>query len=328
MRAIVISRPGGPEVLELREVPSPALEPAGVLVRVSAAGVNRADLLQRRGRYPAPPGAPADIPGLEFVGTVEAVGDEAEAVRPGDRVMGLLPGGGYAELVHLPADQAIPVPERLTDLEAAAVPEAFITAWDALVLQAGLAAGESVLIHGAGGGVGTAAIQIARLAGTARVFATASAGKLEALEQLGLVPDVPIDYRREAFEEVIARETAGRGVDVILDVLGAGAWEANVRSLALRGRLVLVGLLEGARAEVDLGTLMRKRARVFGTVLRSRLAEEKAELAAAFRRVLLPAFEDGRLRPVVDRTFPLEDAAAAHRYMEERRNVGRIVLEL
>lgn len=332
-----VREPGGPGVLEVADVPDPEPGPEEVLVEVRAAALNRADLLQRQGHYPAPPGAPSDVPGLEFAGVVAATGERAGAVaasagaspfRPGDRVMGLLGGGGYAERVASPADLVLPVPEGLSFPEAAAVPEVFFTAFDALVRQAGLGLGDAVLIHSAGGGVGTAALQIADLAGASPVVGTASAGKLEGLADRGLPLDVPVDYREEAFREAVADATEGRGVDVILDTVGADYWEDNVASLAELGRMVLVGLLGGRRVEADLGVLLRKRARVLGTVLRSRSRAEKAALTAEVRRRLLPRFRDGTLRPVVDRTFPLGDAAGAHRYMEENRNLGKIVLEV
>lgn len=328
MQAVRIARPGGPEVLEVVRRPAPEPGPGEVLVRVRAAGVNRADLLQRRGRYPAPEGAPADVPGLEFAGEVERAGEGVPAVSPGDRVMGLLPGGGYAERVVVPAGLLLPVPEALGWTEAGAVPEVFLTAFDALFLRGALEAGERVLVHSAGGGVGTAALQLARAADASLVVGTASAAKLAGLRDLGLAPDVAVDYRRASFAEAVAEATGGRGVDVILDTVGAAYWEENVASLAVLGRLVVVGLLGGARAEVDLGTLMRRRATVVGTVLRSRSVDEKAEVTRAFRERFLPLLVDGRLRPVVDCTFRLEEAARAHEHMEADRNLGKIVLRV
>lgn len=328
MQAVRIARPGGPEVLEVVRRPAPQPGPGEVLVRVRAAGVNRADLLQRRGRYPAPEGAPADVPGLEFAGEVERAGEGVPAVSVGDRVMGLLPGGGYAERVAVPAGLLLPVPEALGWAEAGAVPEVFLTAFDALFLRGSLEAGERVLVHSAGGGVGTAALQIARAAGASLVVGTASAAKLAGLRELGIAPDVAVDYRRASFAEAVSEATGGGGVDVILDTVGAGYWEENVASLAVLGRLVVVGLLGGARAEVDLGALMRRRATVVGTVLRSRSVEEKAEVTRAFRERFLPLLADGRLKPVVDCTFPLEEAARAHEHMEGDRNLGKIVLRV
>lgn len=326
MRAIRIREPGGPEVLEAVERPDP--EPVGreVRVRVRAAALNRADLLQRRGAYPAPPGAPADIPGLECAGEVEAVGPGVVDLRPGARVMGLLPGGGYAEKACLPEEMALPIPAGMTWEEAAGVPEVFLTAYDALFHRGGLEAGEALLVHAAGGGVGSAAIQLGRVAGAWRIFGTASAEKLRGLDERGLGPDVAVDYEARSFREAVAEGTDGRGVDVILETVGAPYWEDDLASLATLGRLVLVGLLGGAEVRVDLRTLMTRRATVVGTVLRSRPLAEKIALSRQFRTRMLPLFEAGRLRPLIDRAFPLDRAADAHRYMEENRNLGKIVL--
>lgn len=328
MRAVRITDPGEPEVLEQVEVDDPTPGPEDVLVDVRATALNRADLMQRRGRYPAPPGAPADIPGLEFAGEVAEVGGRVRGVAPGDRVMGLLGGGGYAERVATPAGMALPVPDALGWVEAAAIPEVFFTAYDALYRQAGFSAGDRVLVHAAGGGVGTAALQLARVGGASLVVGTASAAKLEALAAEGLAPDVAVDRHAEDFADAVVEATGGRGVDVILDLVGADYWEANVASLAELGRWVLIGLLGGSRVEVELGELLRKRARVMGTVLRARSRAEKLTLTAEVRERLLPLFADGRLRPVVHRTYPLAAAAEAHRTMEADENVGKIVLEV
>lgn len=326
MKAVRIREPGGPEVLEVAEVPAPEPGPDDVLVDVRAAALNRADLLQRRGAYPAPPGAPPDIPGLECAGEVLEVGDRVRNLAAGDRVMALLPGGGYAERAVVPGGMALPVPSSLSLEEAAAIPEVFFTAYDALFIRGRLATGEEVLVHSAGGGVGTAALQLARLSGAARVFGTASTGKLEGLAAIGLSPDVGVDYGRDSFREAVEEATGGRGVDVILETVGAPYWDDDLASLAPLGRLVLVGLLGGARTEVDLRALMAGRVTVVGTVLRARPLHEKMALAAEVRTRLLPLFADGRLVPVVDRAFPLEEAAEAHRYMAENRNLGKIVL--
>ncbi|MFQ5690057.1 MAG: NAD(P)H-quinone oxidoreductase [Gemmatimonadota bacterium] len=340
MKAVRIAAAGGPEVLELVEIPEPVARQGEALVRVRAAGLNRADLLQRRGLYPAPPGAPRDVPGLEFAGEVRKVPGAARdpaagsgrprpaSVREGDRVMGLLGGGGYAEIVSVPAELLLPIPSDLSFAEAAAIPEAFLTAADALFERGRLEPGQRVLIHSAGGGVGSAAVQLARAGGAGRVFGTASATKLEGLARLGLKPDVGIDYRSRNFSEVIEAETGGEGVDVILDTVGAAFWDRNLASLAPLGRLVLVGLMGGRRTEADLGELMRQRLTVVGTVLRSRSRAEKASLTEEFARRFLPLFETGELRPVVDRAFPLRRAADAHRYMETNRNLGKLVLEV
>lgn len=328
MKAVRITEPGGPEVLRLEDVDEPDPGPEEVLVDVGATAVNRADLLQRRGLYPAPPGAPQEIPGLEFAGRVSATGDRVRTVKTGDPVMGLLGGGGYAERVVSREELLLPIPERLSMVEAAAVPEVFLTAYDALVRQAEMGVGERVMIHAAGGGVGTAALQVARAAGASLVVGTASASKLRALEKASLPLDLGVDYREESFREAVERATDSGGVDVILDTVGASHWADNVASLAQCGRIVLVGLLGGRSVEVDLGSLLRRRITVIGTVLRSRTTAEKAALTAEFRDRMVPLLATGRLRPVLDRTFPLAEAAAAHRYMAENRNVGKIVLEV
>lgn len=328
MKAIRIAEHGDPDVLELEEVEEPVPGPEDVLVEVRATALNRADLMQRRGHYPAPPGAPADIPGLEFAGVVLAVGQRVRTVAPGDRVMGLLGGGGYAERVVTPEGMILPIPGALSFGEAAAIPEVFFTAYDALFRQADFESGERLLVHAAGGGVGTAALQLARVAGAATIFGTASEAKLEGIAAAGLPLDVAIDYRKRSFARVIETETVGEGVHVVLDAIGAEYWEGNIASLATRGRMVLVGLLGGNRTEIEMGVLLRERLRIIGTVLRARSLEEKLALTREIRERLLPLFEDGRLRPVVDRSFPLEEAADAHRWMAENRNLGKIVLEV
>jgi putative PIG3 family NAD(P)H quinone oxidoreductase len=328
MKAIRIVRPGEPEVLELVDMADPVPGPGQVCVEVHGTALNRADILQRRGAYPAPPDAPAEIPGLEFAGIVEDVGQGVDESAVGSWVMGLLGGGGYAEKVVTQASLALPIPEGLQFVESAAVPEAFCTAYDALVLQGGLREGHSVLIHAAGSGVGTAAIQVARAFGASRVFGTASEPKLRALAERGLRPDVPIDYHQRSFRDVIRRETGGKGVDLILDLVGATYWTENIASLKAGGRILLVGLVGGSMAQLNLGVLLRRRLHVIGTVMRSREQREKEKLARQMRDSLLPLFEVGTLEPVVDRVFSLEEAAEAHAYMEENRNTGKIVLRV
>lgn len=328
MKAIRIARPGEPDVLELVDMEDPLPAPGEVRVDVYATALNRADLLQRRGAYPAPEGAPEDVPGLEFAGVVEGVGDGVDESSVGSWVMGLVGGGSYAERLVTEASHVVPMPQGLQFVECAALPEAFLTAYDALVLQGGLRPGQTVLIHAAGSGVGTAAIQVARAFGARRIFGTASAGKLEALEERGLGLDVPIDYRRNSFRDVIRRETDGRGVDVILDLVGATYWTDNIASLRTRGRILLVGLVGGTMAQLNLGVLLRRRIHVIGTVMRSRSADEKSALAETTRRDLLPRFESGDLFPVVDRVFELGQAAAAHSYMEDNQNTGKVVLRV
>lgn len=323
MRAVVINSPGGPEVLSVREIEPAARGPGEALVEVRATGLNRADLLQRRGLYPPPPGVRADVPGLEAAGVVLEA-DSSGGFRPGDRVMALLAGGGYAERVAVPAGHLLPIPERLSFEEAAAIPEAFLTAWDALFPGCGLVAGETVLVHACGSGVGTAAVQLAARAG-ARVLGTAgSAEKLSRAKPLGLAAGA--NRHEEDFVEMVRRETGGRGVDVLLDVVGGAWFGRNVEALAPCGRMILVGTLGGRRAEADLSAIMRKRATIRGTVLRPRSNAEKAELVRAFGRDVLPDFAAGRLRPVVARTLPLESAAEAHRLLESAAAFGKIVL--
>ncbi|GBD24610.1 2-haloacrylate reductase [bacterium HR29] len=327
MRAVVIARPGGPEVLEVREVADPVPGPDDLLVRVRAAGVNRADILQRMGGYPQPgPRGPHEIPGLEFAGEVLEAGWRVEGFRPGDRVMGLLAGEGYAELVSVNARHCVLVPPSLSWEEAGGTPETAITALDAL-LQCGLAPGERVLIHAVGSGVGTHALQIAKMMGASLVLGTAGSDeKLARARELGL--DVGINYRTESFPDVVREATEGRGVDVILDVVGASYLDENLRSLSPKGRMIVVGLLGGSKAELDLGMLLRGRLQVRGTTLRARPLEEKAAAVRAFERMVLPHLASGRIRTVVDRVFPLEQVADAHRYMEANANFGKIVLRL
>lgn len=323
MRAVVIREPGGPEVLEVRELPAP--EPASdeVVVRVEAVGVNRADLLQRRGRYPAPPGYPSDIPGLEVAGVVEAVGTGVGDRAEGDRVMGVVAGGGYAERVAVPASTLVPVPDAVDLVSAAAIPEVFMTAFDAVFLQEGLGAGETLLVHAAGSGVGTAAIQLARRAGARTLGTSRTPEKLERALELGL--DVAIAGDDE-WPEAVLEATDGKGVDVILDLVGGPYLAGNQKVLASRGRHIVVGVTAGATAEIDLRLLMGRRGSIRGTVLRARAVEEKALLARSFEEQVLPGFADGTLSPVIDRTFPAAGAAEAHRYMEANESFGKILL--
>lgn len=325
MKAILIEKPGGPEVLRWASTEDPVPGPGEILVRVRATALNRADLLQRRGLYPPPPGVRPDIPGLEFAGEAIRAAQGGGFPAVGDRVMGILPGAGHAELVKTSPSLVLPVPESLSWTEAAAVPEVFLTAFDAL-LQLGVRPGEKLLIHAAASGVGTAAVQLAKRQGL-EVFGTASSPeKLETACRLGL--DHPIHYPSQDFAEQVARATGGKGVDAVIDFVGASYWQRNLGVLAVRGRLILVGLLGGAKAETDLGLLLRKRLTVIGTVLRSRPASEKAELTAAFRERVLPLLESGAVKPVIDRVMTLPDAAAAHRVMESNKNSGKIVLEV
>lgn len=327
MKAIVISRPGGPEVLELREIPDPVAGPDDLLVRVRATALNRADVLQRMGGYPQPGPKPAfDIPGLECAGEVVKVGERVQGFAEGDRVMALLPGEGYAELVAVPSRLAMKVPASLSWQEAGATPEVYMTAHDAL-RQCDLQSGESVLIHAAGSGVGVAAIQIAKVLGATPVLGTAgSAEKLAQAGALGL--DVGINYHEQDFAHEALKATGGRGVDTILDVIGASYWEKNMAALAVKGRMVIVGLMGGNSAQANLGVLLGKRLQVRGTTLRARTLEEKATAMRAFEKSVLPHMASGRIKVVVDRVFPLSEAAEAQRYMESNANFGKIVLEV
>ncbi len=324
MRAIVITRPGGPEVLELRDVPTPAPSRGEVRVRVHATAVNRADLLQRLGFYPAPPDAPSDIPGLEYAGIIDAVGEGAGEWKNGDRVFGLTGGGSYAEHLIVHGRALARMPDALSFVEAASIPEAFITAYDAMVTQAGLASGEAVLVNAAASGVGVAAVQIARSLGARPIGTTRTAAKIERLAELGLEDGIVVSEGR--FADAVLLETKGRGVDVVVELAGGPYVAEDLACLAPRGRIVLVGLLAGPRAEVDLGMLLRKRASLSGTVLRARPLEEKIQAMQAFARHVVPLFAAGRLSPVVDRVFPLAQAADAHARMAASEGVGKIVL--
>jgi putative PIG3 family NAD(P)H quinone oxidoreductase len=320
MRAVIFDGAGGPDVIRVGLVPKPAVAPGQVRVRVHAAALNRADLMQRRGQYPAPPGWPSDIPGLEFAGEVEAVyRDDITRWSPGDRVMGLAGGGGQAEYVVASEDELIPVPEGLGLEEAAAIPESFLTAYDALVVRARLREGERILIHAVGSGLGTAAAQLARRAGATVIGTSRSADKLARATVFGV--DIGIDTSGGGF-----RAAVHEPVDVILDVLGGEALADNLALLADRGRLLLLGLLAGSWANVDLGLILRKRIEVIGTVMRPRGPAERAALAREFTDVVVPLFEHGVLRPVVDRVVPVEEIRAAHTALEANDTFGKIVV--
>jgi len=324
MRAAIVTEPGGPEVFEIQELADPVPGPDEVLVAVHATALNRADLLQRMGRYSGPKGTRDDLPGLEMAGIVESVGERVTEWAPGDRVMALLGGGGYGSKLVIHERMLMPVPPNIELVDAASIPEVFLTAYDALFGQCELRMGESVLIHAAGSGVGTAAIQLAAAQGC-RIFGTAgSAGKLERAGALGL--NVGINYHDEDFAEVVRERTDGAGVNVILDVIGAPYWEQNLAALVLRGRMVIVGTMGGSKLEVNLGALMSKRVRVHGTLLRARPLDEKATLTQKFVARVLPLFLNETISPIVDRVFPLAEVSEAHRYMETNANFGKIVL--
>jgi len=318
MKAIVIGRFGGPEVLELRDVPEPEPGPGEARVRVRATAINRADLIQRAGHYPAPPDAPQDIPGLEFAGEVDAVGRGVD-VPVGARVFGLAGGGTYAEKVVVHARTLAPMPAGMSFTDAAAVPEAFVTAYDAMVVQGRLAAGETVLVHAVGSGVGTAAVQIARAVGARAVGTSRTPDKLEQAKALGM--QVGIVAADGKFAAALPSPP-----DVILQLVGGSYLVEDVRCAAPRGRIILVGLVAGARAEVDWPIVMMKRLEIRGTVLRARPLEEKIVAGQLLARNLVPLFESGALRAVVDRVLPLAEAAAAHAAMQANEGFGKIVL--
>ncbi len=323
MRAVIYAGAGGPEVIAFGEVPKPEVRPEHIRVKVHAAGLNRADLLQRRGQYAAPPGWPADIPGLEYAGEVEALRGQSRW-KVGDRVMGLVGGGAQAELVTVHQDEALPIPDGLSFPEAAAIPEAFLTAYDALVTRGRLAPGERVLIHAVGSGVGTAAAQIAHHLGATVLGTSRSAGKLARALVYGL--DSGIDTSRGGF-----REALGESVHLILDVLGGPAFADNLAVLAPRGRLVLLGFLAGSRTSADLGPILRKRLEVIGTVMRSRGSEERIPLVREFAERMLPLFDQriehaAPLRPVLERTYPMTELTEAHRTLENNETFGKIVV--
>ena len=315
---------GGPEVLEVGEIAAPKPAAHQVLIRVAAAGVNRPDVVQREGRYPPPPGE-SEILGLECAGTIIETGPDVSAHAVGDRVFALVGGGAYAELAVAHAGHTLPIPDGLGFEQAACIAEAYLTAWMNLFGNAALADGESVLLHGGGGGVATAAIQlVGALCPKSPIVVTASASKIDRVRTLGA--DCVIDYRKADFAAEVRSFTNGRGVDVILDHIGAGYLEKNLKALAIGGRLVIIGIMQGSDAKLSLGRLMRNRQRIIGSVLRPRSDAEKAALIAGFAATVMPLFASGRIVPVVERRFPLANAAEAHRLMESGGHFGKIVL--
>jgi putative PIG3 family NAD(P)H quinone oxidoreductase len=323
MIAIEIRAPGGPEVLEPVERPTPVPAPGEVLIKVAAAGVNRPDIFQRLGRYAPPPGA-SDIPGLEVAGTIEQLGPEVRDWRVGDEVCALVAGGGYAEYCAAPAPQCLPLPRGLDLIAAAAIPETFFTVWTNVFQRGRLQAGESLLVHGGSSGIGTTAIQLARARG-ARVFATAgSAAKCEACERLGA--EHAINYREADFAAVLRDLTGGRGVDVVLDMVGGEYFARNIDVLAVEGRLVEIATLHGVKAELNIQTIMGRRLTVTGSTLRPRPVAEKGAIAAALRQQVWPLLESGAVKPIIHATFPLRDAAEAHRVMESGAHIGKLLL--
>jgi putative PIG3 family NAD(P)H quinone oxidoreductase len=325
MRAVIASAAGGPEVLTVVELPDPVPGPGEVVLEVAAAGLNRADLMQRMGFYPPPPGA-SDVLGMECSGTVAAVGPDVTGWSVGDRACALLAAGGYASQVAVPAGQVMPVPDGVDLVTAAALPEATATVWSNVYMVAGLQPGETILVHGGAGGIGTTAIQLASQLGS-RVLTTAGTPeKLALCASLGA--DVTINYREQDFVEVVRESTDGGGADVILDNMGAKYLSRNLDALAIEGRLVIIGMQGGTKAELDIATLLRKRGAVIATSLRSRPTAEKAAICAAVVEHVWPLVADGRVRPIVDRTMPLGEVRAAHELMESGEHTGKILLTL
>lgn len=324
-KAVVIRGAGDVDVLDIAEVARPVAGAGEVLVEIAAAGLNRADCLQRRGFYPAPAGAAADVPGLEFAGTVVELGAGATRFAIGERVMGIAGGGAMATHIAAHERTLVPVPAGLDLERAAAVPEVFMTAYDALFLQAGVTVGDEVVIHAAGSGVGTAAIQLVARVGARAIGTSRDEGKLERCRALGMAEGILVDGEKR-FADAVRALSGGQGAAIILDSIGAAYLEENMRALAVGGRLVVIGLLGGASGALSLGLLLSRRARVFGTVLRSRPLEEKAELAQKFTAHVLPLLADGRLVPVVDSVMPMAEVREAHRRMEANDTFGKIVL--
>ncbi len=325
MRAVIAPEPGGPEALRITTLPEPVAGSGEVVIDVVAAGVNRADLLQREGNYAPPPGA-SSVLGMEVSGRIAQVGPEVDGLLVGDEVCALLAGGGYAERVSAPAGQVLPVPNGVDLVSAAALPEAACTVWSNLVAVAGLHAGEWLLVHGGSSGIGTTAIQIASALGAHVAVTVGSDAK--AARCLDLGADAAINYKESDFVDEVARITGGRGVDVVLDIIGAAYLSRNIQVLTTGGRLVIIGLQGGARSDIDLGKLLAKRASILSTTLRSRPLDQKAEIVASVRRSVWPMVADRRVVPVVDRVLPLEDVASAHRLLAESTHIGKVLLSV
>ncbi|MEO5973933.1 MAG: NAD(P)H-quinone oxidoreductase [Ilumatobacteraceae bacterium] len=325
MRAVVLRSHGGPEVLGIEEIPAPKPGADEILVQVRATSLNRADLLQRMGFYPNPFPDVIEVPGLEFAGTVTHAGDRVRQWRAGDEVMGIVSGGAYAEQLVIHERQAMAVPKEIGTADSAAIPEVFITAWDALVVQGGLTSGRWALVHAGASGVGTAAIQICKAIG-ARVIVSCSTGKVSACRALGA--DAVVDYTGTDFVELVGEVTGGRGVDTVLDVIGGDYLNRNVAALALKGHIVQVGTMAGGTTPFNLGSLMAKRGKLSGTLLRARPLEEKIAITQRFIVEMLPLFGSKLLKPVIDRRFTIDQIAEAHIYMESNASIGKIVIDI
>ena len=324
MKAVVNTGAGGPEVLEIVERPDPEPGLSQVRVRVKASALNRADISQRLGRYPAPPGSPPDIPGLEYAGEVDAVGPGASMWKAGDRVMGIVGGGAHAEMLCTHEREVMRIPDHLSFEEAAGIPEVFLTAYDAMFTQLNMVSGETLLIHAVGSGVGTAAVQIAKVSGIRTIGTSRSPEKLDRAKMLGL--DEGVLTTEGGWPRQVTSLTGGRGVECVLDLVGASYLEGNLECLAPQGRLVSVGLTAGSSATLDMRMLMRKRLKLVGTVLRARPIEEKIPLVRAFSARMLPLFDARRLKPIIDAVVPFEDVRSAHERMESNETFGKLVL--
>jgi tumor protein p53-inducible protein 3 len=324
MKAVVVEKPGDENVLKIAEVPEPAIKPDEILIRVRDAGVNRADILQRLGFYPPPPGA-SEIIGMECAGEVVAVGANAPGWKIGDRVMALIPGGGYAEKAAAHYGSAMKIPATLSFEEAAGIPEVFLTVFLNFLMLAGIKRGETALIHGGGSGIGTASIQLLKEAGMRVIVTAGSTEKCDQCRKLGA--DVVINYKRGPFAPEVRTATEGRGVDAILDSIGGAYLAGNIESLAQGGRLVLIGLMQGTRAELDLAAVLMRHLKIFGSTLRNRSFAEKAQIVAAFLEQFGAALEAGRLRPPIYKVIPAADAPTAHRLMQASEHFGKIILK-
>jgi NADPH2:quinone reductase len=325
MKAIVITQPGAPEVLQLTERPKPTFTADEVLVKVAAAGINRPDVFQRKGNYPPPAGAPQDIPGLEIAGTIVEIGANVTRWKVGDKVCALVIGGGYAEYCNVPADQCLPIPQNLSFIEAASLPETFFTVWSNVFDRGHLQKGESLLVHGGSSGIGVAAIQMAKALGCT-VYATAGSDeKCKFCEELGAAK--PINYKTENFADVIKQLTHNKGVDVILDMIGGDYTAPNLQSLAEDGRLVFINTMKGKDANIDLSIVMRKRLTITGSMLRPSEISFKAAIAQNLEKNIWPLLKSGEIKPIIYKVFPADQAAAAHQLMESSEHIGKIVLD-
>ncbi len=325
MKAIVITQPGGPEVLQVAERPVPAYADNEVLIKVIAAGVNRPDVFQRKGNYPPPTGAPLDIPGLEIAGTVAAIGDKVTHLMVGDKVCALVIGGGYAEYCNAPEEQCLPIPDNLSFAEAASLPETFFTVWNNVFDRAGLKGDETLLVHGGSSGIGVTAIQIAKALGHTVYVTAGSDDKCRFCEALGAAK--AINYKTESFADIIAQVNDGKGVDVILDMIGGDYTAGNIKSLAVEGRLVLINTMNGNNVQIDLAQVIRKRLVITGSMLRSREVAFKGGIARQLKQHIWPLLASGLIKPVIYAAFPAHEAGKAHELMESSMHIGKIVLQ-